>query len=118
MIVLMLQMLGAQAVAAITVRDALLALERELPDVIVSDINMPDEDGYDLIRILRTLPPSKGGLVPAIALTAMTDEEDRARALTSGFQAHLPKPVDPDVLVSVICGLRAPRIEDVESSSQ
>jgi CheY-like chemotaxis protein len=70
------------------------------PDLIVSDIAMPDRDGYDLLRNLRDLPQTS--TIPAIALTAYARQEDRARALSEGFQAHLPKPVEPNELISVI----------------
>ncbi len=87
-------------------------ITRELPDVIVSDIAMPDEDGYDLIRKLRELPPKSGGQTPTLALTAYAREEDRLRCITSGFQAHLPKPIDPQELIAVVAHLavqNAPR---------
>jgi CheY-like chemotaxis protein len=66
---------------------------------------MPDEDGYDLIRKLRELSPKSGGQVPALALTAYAREEDRLRCITCGFQAHLPKPIDPAELVAVVAHL-------------
>jgi signal transduction histidine kinase/ActR/RegA family two-component response regulator len=98
---------GAATCAAASVREALAAITREPPDVIVSDIAMPDEDGYDLIRKLRELSPTHGGQIPALALTAYAREEDRLRCLTSGFQAHLPKPVDPRELVALVAHLAA-----------
>jgi PAS domain S-box-containing protein len=72
------------------------------PHVIISDIGMPDEDGYSLIRQLRTLRPEFGGQLPVIALTAYDSPEDRARALRSGFEAHIPKPFDTDALIAAI----------------
>jgi CheY-like chemotaxis protein len=63
------------------------------PDVIVADIGMPGEDGFDLIRKIRSLPPERGGAIPAIALTAYAGEDDKLRVLSSGFQMHTPKPV-------------------------
>jgi CheY-like chemotaxis protein len=83
-------------------------------DLIVSDIAMPDEDGYALMEWLRTAPPGVGGGTRAIALTAYAREEDRQRALDAGFLAHVAKPVEPDDLVDVIAravngnGERAP----------
>jgi CheY-like chemotaxis protein len=68
------------------------------PDVLVSDIGLPDEDGYDLIRRLRSRGPDAGGGIPAIALTAYATADDRARALAAGFQLHLAKPIDPEAL--------------------
>jgi PAS domain S-box-containing protein len=72
------------------------------PDVLVSDIGMAREDGYDLIRQLRGLPPERGGAVPAVAVTGYAGPEDRLRALSAGYQAHVSKPVDAVALVSAI----------------
>ncbi len=85
--------------------EALLMLEREVPDVLVSDIGMPREDGYSLIRKVRALPPERGGKVPALAVTAHARAEDRKRALLSGFQMHLGKPVAPEELLLLIATL-------------
>jgi CheY-like chemotaxis protein len=63
---------------------------------------MPERDGYDLVRELRSLPPERGGGVPAIALTAFARPEDRRRAMSAGFDMHVPKPVAPAELCSVI----------------
>jgi hypothetical protein len=71
------------------------------PDVLVSDIGMPDEDGYSLMRRVRLLPVA-GGSTPAFAVTAFARAEDRARALECDFQAHVPKPVDTSRLLAVI----------------
>ncbi len=68
---------------------------------------MPDEDGYSFIRQLRARPRDRGGAVPTIALTAYSRKEDRVRALSSGFNAHLAKPIDADELVAVIANLHA-----------
>jgi PAS domain S-box-containing protein len=76
-----------------------------LPDLLVADIAMPDEDGFDLIGKVRTLPPEEGGTIPAIALTAYAGSEDRSRALAEGYQAHLSKPVAPAELVAVAARL-------------
>jgi CheY-like chemotaxis protein len=75
------------------------------PDVIVSDIEMPVEDGYSLIRRVREWESARGAHIPAVALTAYGRAEDRARALKVGFQTHVAKPVDPDELVTVIMNL-------------
>lgn len=75
------------------------------PDVLISDIAMPLEDGYWLIHQIRTLCPNQGGRIPAIALTACVVEEERTRSLEAGFQIHLPKPVEPDELVAVVVHL-------------
>jgi CheY-like chemotaxis protein len=74
-------------------------------DVIVSDIGMPEEDGYEFMRKVRALPPEQGGLVPAIALTGYAARKDRELALAAGYQLHLAKPVEPEDLVSAIASL-------------
>jgi CheY-like chemotaxis protein len=84
---------------------ALDAIKTELPDVLISDIGMPGEDGYDLIRRLRSLAPERGGKIPAIALTAYARVEDRLQALRSGYQMHVPKPVELAELVAVAASL-------------
>jgi CheY-like chemotaxis protein len=75
------------------------------PDVLVSDISMPDEDGYMLIERVRKLHPDEGGKIPAIALTALERPSDRIKALASGFSMHVPKPVEPEELAMVIANL-------------
>ncbi len=80
-------------------------LEHVLPDVIVSDIGMPDENGYDLIREVRALPRERGGRIPAIALTAYARAEDRLRVIKAGFQMHVPKPVELNELATVVASL-------------
>jgi CheY-like chemotaxis protein len=84
--------------------EGLAALDRDVPDVIVSDIAMPEHDGYELIRQIRQRSSDRGGMVPAVALTAYARPEDTERSLSSGFQLHLAKPVDVDYLVSVVSG--------------
>jgi CheY-like chemotaxis protein len=84
-------------------------LAEETPDVLVSDIGMPKEDGYSLIRRLRALPPGQGGQVPAVALTAYARTEDRARVLQAGYQAHVIKPVEPAELLTAIAALAGHR---------
>jgi len=98
---------GAQVTAVATVTDALEKLKLMKPDLLLSDIEMPDEDGYSLIRKVRSLTKNQGGLTPAIALTAHARFSDRMRALSAGFQMHLPKPVEPAELVTIIANLRA-----------
>jgi CheY-like chemotaxis protein len=75
------------------------------PDVMVSDIGMPGEDGYSLLRRLREWERARGAHIPAVALTAYGRIEDRMRALSAGFQMHVTKPVDPDELATVIMSL-------------
>jgi hypothetical protein len=77
----------------------------EPPHVLISDIGMPEEDGYDLIRRIRKLPAERGGRVPAIALTAYARAEDRMQALRAGYQMHVPKPVELVELAAVTASL-------------
>ena len=85
--------------------EAVREVLREPPDVIISDIAMPEEDGYSLITRVRALPADRGGRVPAVALTAHARMEDRMRAILAGFDTHVPKPVEPSELVVVLAGL-------------
>ncbi|MEH2436754.1 MAG: ATP-binding protein [Nostoc sp.] len=96
---------GAQVMAAPSASDALLALQEFRPHILVSDIDMPQEDGYTLIRQVRALPADQGGRIPAVALTAYARAEDRTQALLAGFQLHIPKPVNPGELAAVIANL-------------
>jgi signal transduction histidine kinase/ActR/RegA family two-component response regulator len=95
----------AQIRTAGSTSEALAAFRQERPDVVLSDIGMPEQDGYDLVRALRALPEGEGGKTPAAALTAMARAEDRKRALLAGFQAHITKPVDVGELVAVVATL-------------
>jgi CheY-like chemotaxis protein len=88
-----------------SVNKAVEALDRHGPDVLVSDIAMPDRDGYELIRYVRSLAETAGGKVPALALTAFARTEDRSRALMAGFQMHAAKPVEPAELVAMVASL-------------
>ncbi len=90
-----------------TVEEAMRIIQEKQPDIVVSDIGMPGEDGYDLIRKLRGLPASRGGKTPAVALTAYARIEDRTKALIAGFNMHVPKPVEPTELLSVLTSLMA-----------
>jgi CheY-like chemotaxis protein/two-component sensor histidine kinase len=93
---------GAEVETAGSARDALAAFTRRPPDLLLSDIGMPEQDGYELIRRVRQLGRDQGGRVPAIALTAFARSEDRTRALMAGYQLHIPKPVEaPELLASV-----------------
>ena len=96
---------GAEVSSATSARDALRVLEEVRPDVLVSDVGMPGEDGYSLMRRVRALGPERSGLVPAIALTAYAGDTDRALALRAGFQLHVAKPVDAATLLEAITGL-------------
>jgi CheY-like chemotaxis protein len=96
---------GAEVRAATSAEEALGALTDWRPDVLVSDIGMPGEDGYEMIRKVRALPEERGGQVPAVALTAYAGAEDQTRAFSSGYQIHLPKPVEPSELIAVVARL-------------
>ena len=96
---------GAQVKTASSAAAALEAVAEEVFDVLISDIGMPDEDGYSLIAKVRALDKDRGGKVPAAALTAYAGEEDRIRTLRSGFQIHVPKPISPSELVAVVANL-------------
>ena len=85
--------------------EALEMVKAQPPEVLVSDIGMPGEDGYSLIRQVRALGPERGGDVPAVALTAYARSEDRMKALKAGFQMHVAKPVEPAELVTVVAVL-------------
>lgn len=85
--------------------DAMELLQREPLDVLVSDIGMPNEDGYAFIRRVRQLPSDKGGAIPALALTAYARSEDRTRAIIAGYQMHVAKPVEPSELIAMIASL-------------
>ena len=96
---------GAEVIAAASVDEALDALERFRPDALVSDIAMPDRDGYDLISEIRSREPERGGKIPAVAVTAYARAEDRVRVLAAGFQMHIAKPVEPVELVVAVRSL-------------
>ncbi|MEA5552162.1 PAS domain S-box protein [Anabaena cylindrica UHCC 0172] len=96
---------GAQVMAVSSAPEAITALPEFHPDILVSDIGMPQEDGYTLIRKIRSLPSDKGGKIPAVALTAYARAEDRTQALLAGFQLHIPKPVNPAELAAVVANL-------------
>lgn len=96
---------GSEVITSPSVAEALIALEQHKPDILISDLGMPDEDGYALISKIRALPAERGGQIPAAALTAYARAEDRMRVLRSGFQFHLPKPVDSAELVTVVASL-------------
>jgi CheY-like chemotaxis protein len=102
---MLLELYGASVTAVGSAREALQVLSQAVPDVLLSDLCMPGEDGYDLIRKIRALPPDRGAQVPAAAITARTGAEDRRRALAEGFQAHVPKPVRGEDLAVVVARL-------------
>jgi signal transduction histidine kinase/ActR/RegA family two-component response regulator len=102
---------GAKVVTCSSAAEALPALELERPAVLLSDIGMPDTDGYEFLRRVRELGAERGGQVPAVALTAFARSEDRTKALLSGFMAHMIKPVEPAELAATIAAV-AGRVGD------
>jgi signal transduction histidine kinase/DNA-binding response OmpR family regulator len=98
---------GAVVVCASSAREALAQIPEFQPNVLLSDLGMPDVDGYTFIRQVRALLPERGGRIPAVALTAFARADDSKRALAAGFQLHLPKPVDADSLVSAVARLQS-----------
>ncbi|MBD2169287.1 PAS domain-containing protein [Calothrix membranacea FACHB-236] len=96
---------GAEVLTVATSDEFLAAVESFGPDVLVSDIGMPEVDGYTLMKQVRSLPPEHGGKTPAIALTAYAGEINQQQALAAGFQKHLSKPIDPDLLVQAVAQL-------------
>jgi len=104
-IAVVLKSFGAEVLSVESARDALTKLEEFKPSLLVSDIAMPVEDGYSLIRRIRALGPEQFGSIPAMALTAYAGEEDEKRVRAAGFQTHLSKPVEVDVLIRAIARL-------------
>ncbi|HEY9711342.1 MAG TPA: ATP-binding protein, partial [Oculatellaceae cyanobacterium] len=104
-IIAALEQCGAQVTGVGSVQEAIEAVSQVKADVLVSDIGMPGEDGYSLIRKVRALCSEQGGQIPAVALTAYARAEDRTKAIAQGFQMHIPKPVEPTELATVVASL-------------
>jgi signal transduction histidine kinase len=98
----MLSRVGVDVATAASAAEAFTLLDSRRPHVILSDIAMPEEDGFSLVRRVRSLAPEAGGRIPAVALSAYARDEDRRQSLAAGFQAHLAKPVEPHELVSTL----------------
>jgi CheY-like chemotaxis protein len=96
---------GAVLTAVDSTLAGLAAIEVQTPDIVISDITMPGEDGHALLRKVRGLPLTRGGRIPAIALTALDSREARVASRDAGFHYHLTKPVDADKLVEIVAGL-------------
>jgi CheY-like chemotaxis protein len=105
-----LEQRGATVHTAESVAIAMELFESVKPDVVVSDIAMPEEDGFALVRQIRALPPERGGNKPIIALSAYAASSDRTRALTAGFSRYLHKPVDFEELVLTIQSVAEPSV--------
>lgn len=97
-----LQYCGALVTAVASAREAMTTLARVKPDLLLSDLSMPEQDGYWLIRAIRALPAERGGTMPAIVITAHGHPHGVDRTLAAGFQAHLRKPVDPWELARMV----------------
>ena len=109
-IAMVLKQVGADVTAVASAREAMemlttANLSGRKPDVLLCDIRMPGEDGYTLLRQVRLLSPEQGGQIPIAALTAYAREEERRQALLAGFQLHVPKPVNPSELITVVANL-------------
>src|SRR5213078_1415712 len=100
---------GAEVRTSASAAEALATLARWQPDVLLADIAMPGEDGYALLSAVRSLAPTRGGEIPALALTAYAHPEDRERALSAGFHDYVPKPFEPPSLVTAIARLARTR---------
>ncbi len=105
LLTVLLTQYGAEVLTVTSATEVLAALESFQPDALVSDIGMPEIDGYSLIQQIRLLSPERGGKIPAIALTAYAREEDQKRAITSGFQRQVTKPLEPEQLVQALISL-------------
>jgi PAS domain S-box-containing protein len=105
---------GAEVKSQFSAREALETIKAWKPDVIVSDLAMPEEDGYSFVKKLRALSPEEGSTIPVIALTAYVGIKEKTRVLASGFQMYVPKPVEQSELLSALASLRLPSPEQSE----
>ncbi|OUL19954.1 response regulator [Nostoc sp. 106C] len=105
LIVFVLEQQGAEVISAASASEALEKLTQYKPDIIISDISMPNEDGYTLLQKVRTLLQQQGANLPALAITAHAGAEDRQQAISAGFQLHLAKPIDPSELLKAVLSL-------------
>jgi PAS domain S-box-containing protein len=118
LLVTVLEQCGAHVVTAGSAVEGLEVVGNVKPDIVISDIEMPNEDGYAFMRKLRAMTASQGGQIPSIALTAHAKAEDRMRALAAGFHIHVPKPVEPAELLVAIRSLRERNLKgEAEGSS-
>src|SRR5689334_18733319 len=101
----MLKRYGVRVTSTKSVAEAVSVFSTDVPDLLLSDIGMPDEDGYELIRKLRALPPEQGGQIPAIALTGYASRKDRERALAAGYNQHMAKPIEQADMIAAIAAL-------------
>jgi CheY-like chemotaxis protein len=104
-----LQSAGAVPLVASSVREAIRLLEEQRPDLLLADLGMPEQDGLDLIRLVRAMPEESGGRTPAIAVTAFASGAERETALRAGYDGHVAKPYDPDALLAAIAKITPDR---------
>ncbi len=95
----------ADVITAASANDAISLLKEHRPDILISDIGMPEVDGYQFIRQVRQLPAEEGGTTPAVALTAFARSEDRTRAMMAGYQVHIAKPIEAQELLATVGSL-------------
>jgi PAS domain S-box-containing protein len=117
----MLEGCNASVITAGSAAEAMPILQSQKPDVLVSDIGMPEIDGYEFVKQVRSMPPEEGGKTPAIALTAFARSEDRTRALMAGYQVHVSKPVEASELLATVASVagrtaETPAVSPVKSS--
>ena len=101
----MLSESNAEVFTAASSAEGLRMLAKHRPDLILSDLGMPEQDGYRFIRDVRALPPEEGGRTPAAAMTAFARSEDRTRAMLAGFQIHVAKPIEPSELLATVASM-------------
>ena len=117
LVAVILSQYGTEVITAASVAEALDAFAQFVPDILISDIAMPGEDGYSLIRQVRALEGFQARVLPAIALTAYAGEAERVLALEAGFQMHVSKPVDPFELVAVVASLAARQLANLNAEN-
>jgi CheY-like chemotaxis protein len=115
---LFLDSLGATVMLASNGFEGLQAIKDSCPNLVVSDIQMPGMNGFELLRAIRAFGPDAGGNVPVIAMTAVVTNADRARILNTGFQECLPKPFTPDKLAEVILMVLNNNVDHIEGNSR
>jgi CheY-like chemotaxis protein len=98
---------GMDVIGAASAQAGMLQIEMARPDLLVVDLDLPDADGWTLLEAVRGLPASSGGLVPAIAVTALNERDDRRRSMHAGFVLHVAKPIDGPALARVVTGVLA-----------
>ncbi|MBD1865711.1 response regulator [Leptolyngbya sp. FACHB-541] len=108
---LLFETYGAVVTAASSAHDGFQAFLEQQPDILISDIRMPKQDGHMLLGQIRALTNQQGGQVPAIALTANARKIDQQKALAAGFQQHLAKPVDQDMLLQAVLELTSNKVQ-------